>query len=568
MNKKKISGLFMGLLLLFNTVFVLMPNVAADTVYQISFSAEEGHSMAIDNGTLKIDNKPVEFKNGQTTVGTASCSSSTNCHILVDAGVTGYLNFNSDGAFVLYDTNGHTKYNFTPITGATVFMVESETGGQTNTSGTIDYQYTGERAEITINGAFFDIQNASGMGDETGGAVTGPIDYNWTTGKVEIGLDLLFTDRLTSLVINGETINVNKTPAQLLGLIRDQLIHYVVEVDKADTYTITSTSTRNEGEYMVVGNFLWSYMDIDKGTDDYVGNGIFELENVNWDGNDYSLQDLIDNDYGFMVWNEWENNETHQMEGGAMLPAGAVITVRLIPNAGYQLTSFTINGGEFEAGDDNHVGIYTFEVPRGNFHLGAHFTKVDNEVDAEDADEIESGAIKLGGSEESMQVGTAKLGISSVDLEPAKISNFKQAAGDYDVKTYLDIKLFNTIYKGTASESWDEQVDELEHKATITLTLADDVDGNEIVIVHEKHDGTYEIIDTVYDPVKHTLTFKTDSFSNYAIAAKTTTDSTEPASSANGNPPTGDGVMFYMNMLLVSMIGLATVFVLRKKKFN
>ncbi len=116
----------MGLLLLFNTVFVLMPNVAADTVYQISFTAEEGHSMAIDNGTLKIDNKPVEFKNGQTTVGTASCTSPTNCQILVDAGVTGYLNFNSDGAFSLYDTNGHTKYNYTPITGATVFVLRKK----------------------------------------------------------------------------------------------------------------------------------------------------------------------------------------------------------------------------------------------------------------------------------------------------------------------------------------------------------------------------------------------------------------------------------------------------------
>ena len=44
---------------------------------------------------------------------------------------------------------------------------------------------------------------------------------------------------------------------------------------------------------------------------------------------------------------------------------------------------------------------------------------------------------------------------------------------------------------------------------------------NDVVLVHEKHDGTYETLSTTYDSSTNTLSFKTISFSNYAIAYKT-----------------------------------------------
>lgn len=70
------------------------------------------------------------------------------------------------------------------------------------------------------------------------------------------------------------------------------------------------------------------------------------------------------------------------------------------------------------------------------------------------------------------------------------------------------------------------------------LKLEDGIDGNAIVIVHELHDeageptGEYEIIPVTYDAASQTITFKTKSFSNFAIAAKTTADAT-------GTPDTG-----------------------------
>lgn len=578
---KKLLGIIMAFTLL---ISLIIPSVSKVFASAPANTGDYGALQINSNKTLIVsevtdeESVSLTFKDGETTVGTATVTGTglyttgNNNLVYTNNDVTVTAN-PEDGYEVSMVLNGNNVTSPAEVTGFVAggapqivdinFAEEGSDPGnggggnqQGNTNGTVHYEYTGVEAHITINGGEFDTNpvtnpDIAGAGGENGGQFDGPISYDYESGQVEVCVETLFTDRLTELTVNGVSVvtDDNKTPDELLHMTRGQTIHYIVNVDKADNYVISSTSVANEGEYMTVGNFLWSYMDVDKGTDDYIGYGNLELINLNYNGVDYSLEDIVLGDYGYIDWREWENNDTHQMEGGALLPAGATLTVRLMPKAGYQLTSFTINGGEFEAGDDDHVGIYTFEVPRGNFHLGAHFTKVNNEVDAEDAEVIESGSIKLGGLEESMTVGTAKLGIKDVELDPSQITNIKDAANGYDVKTYLDISLFNTIYKGTADDSWDNQVEELDHEATITLQLSDDVDGNDIVIVHELHEGDtiigYEVIPTVFDPVKHTITFKTSSFSNYAIASRTVT-----------SPKTGDNVGIYGLILILSLSGL------------
>ena len=61
---------------------------------------------------------------------------------------------------------------------------------------------------------------------------------------------------------------------------------------------------------------------------------------------------------------------------------------------------------------------------------------------------------------------------------------------------------------------------------TITIKLAEGIDANNIVIVHNIHDGEeYEIIKIdSYDKGSNTITFRTKSFSNYAIATADTED--------------------------------------------
>lgn len=518
----------------------------------VTVSFEDGNQVVVTqpNGSLYSSNSGGRYQiygNGEVTV-TAIPANGYSADLRYQGNLLGQTT---------------AKYNLTNNNPVRVDGEFSAGVSGTSVNSTINYAYANDRVEIHINGDYFDTEHAiaGANNNETSGTFNGNINYNYdNSGTVNIDLETLFISRITSVIVNGEEYATKpefpKTPEQLLEAIDNQVIRYSIQVPYSTTYNISTVTTPNTGEYMTVGNFLWSYQDIDQGTDDYVGHGSFELVKVKYKGVEYTEQQIKDLNKGYMKWEQSED------EGGALLPAGAELTVRLMPDAGYQLTSFTINGGEFEPGEE--VGIYTFEVPRGNFHLGAHFTKVNDKVNSNDSDAISSGSIKLSGSESSMASGTARLDVKDIELDESQISNFEDAAGEYKITNYLDISLYNTIYKGKTTDAWDEQVTELDHKATIKLKLADDINGNEVVIVHQKHDGTYEVIETTYDPDTNTISFVTDSFSNYAIASKTNAPRTVISNKAN-NPLTSDNILTYIGILALSSIGLIIGIVIKKK---
>ena len=381
-----------------------------------------------------------------------------------------------------------------------------------NTTATINYTYSGNgAADIFINGVMLD-QGEPDPHAPASGTFNGSIEYTpGTSGTVNVTLATFATmSTITAVNINGTNYPVPTDQADVLALINGQVIEYDLgAIPEAATYTISTTTARST----LMGNFSWSYKDSDRGHDNYVDNGVITLVELEYNGHRYtSKADITAANLPYLQYNEADNGAYNEI----MLPTGTKVTLKLMPNAGHQLTSFTVNGGVFEAQEE--VGVYSFESVSGNFHLGAHFTAVDDAV-ATEAEAVESGTITLGDGE--IDNGTARLDVKDVDLDAEDVAEFEDAAGDYKVKTYLDISLFQTIYKGTATDTWDEQIRELEGEATITLKLDEGIDGNEIVIVHQKHDGTYEVIPTTYDPVNHTITFKTSSFSNYAIATKT-----------------------------------------------
>ena len=402
---------------------------------------------------------------------------------------------------------------------------------------TADVTYTAsgdEPADIFINGTMLQP-----------GASTLEYEYD-DSGSVKITLATFSTvAKITAANINGTdyTASLPTTKEALLEKVSTetdgQTINLDFTVPYAASYTISTTTEKFTPENAIVGSFLWSYMDQDRGKDDYFGDGGFELIKVKYNGVEYTEAQLRAANKGYLTWGE--NSD----EGSAVLPVGAKVTVKMLPKAGYQLTKFTINGGEFATGDD--AGVYSFDIKGGNFHLGAHFSAVADAVEASDADAITSGSITLDGDE--FDNGTARLEVKNAEgLEPAEIENFEGNAEGYNLKTILDISLFNTIYKGSADATWDTQLDELDHEATITLKLDPSVDGNDVIIVHEKHDGTYEVIPTIYDPENHTITFKTSSFSNYAIATRT-------IASPNTGYMTREGGSVVENNVVVAILG-------------
>jgi len=174
-----------------------------------------------------------------------------------------------------------------------------------------------------------------------------------------------------------------------------------------------------------------------------------------------------------------------------------------------------------------------FKYSDGGFDLQPVFVEVGSEVNAASTN-VKSGNIDI---DSGFENGTAKLEVNDVvSMAPNRMEGFESKATDegYDIVNYLDISLYNSIYKGGKKdsngnyESWDTPVENIDNKATITLELENDMSGKNLAIVHETHNGDeitgYELIDATYNEENNTITFETDSFSNYAIVSKENTE--------------------------------------------
>lgn len=270
---------------------------------------------------------------------------------------------------------------------------------------------------------------------------------------------------------------------------------------------------------------------------------------------------------------EFQSHSDGMVDGSLVLPANATVTMQVIPDYGYQVMN--VNMADLTT-DDNGVGEFTFTVPGGAAYFVADVVEMEDVVNS-GSTKITGGTINLGDEQTSLEHGSARLEVNDVELSDEDIAGFEGAAEGYEVKSYLDISLFNVVCKGAETctgsdeDSWNEQVRDLNEPATITLQLEEGVDGNEVVIVHQKHDGTYEIIPTIYDPVANTLTFTTSSFSNYAIASRTASSpETGRMTNLEGVSASSDFAIGAVVAAAVSVIVIVgtTVVTLKKQRDN
>ncbi|MGN0622351.1 MAG: hypothetical protein ACI4JA_00205 [Oscillospiraceae bacterium] len=395
--------------------------------------------------------------------------------------------------------------------------------------------YEGERvhSDLTITGEADFYINDSNMINSVSGE-NQAVDYTYGgNGNVDFYITSFINARYTSFKINGteyyDQLPTPDTPEgrrALLEANKGQINEFKLTVPYSENGYVIEAAQKflddSDADYMMVGNFLWTYTDKNQG-DDYIDHGRLELIKMEYDGETYLPEDLNNPGTAF----DWGQNENG---GSAVLPVGSVVTVKLVPEYGYQLTGFGINGGSFGTGDEQST--FTFEIRSGNAHLGAHFTPVDDKV-AATAEAVTGGSIEIGADE--INTGTVVLSVDDADaLSDEQVESFETAAEGYEVSAYLDINLDQVIYKGTdnADDAWKNELSELQNEATITLTLDEGVDGSEFVIIHEKHDGSYEVLPVEFDDEANTITFATSSFSNYAVAAKsdvtTPDDQSEP----------------------------------------
>lgn len=386
----------------------------------------------------------------------------------------------------------------------------------------------------------------------------------------------------TEIIINNQSYGIPIDYADQSSWLHHyagQIVSFELEVPRSDNYNIVVKVRRNP--VMHIGNFLWTadpahewevmrdeegrdivdedgnyvYIEDEEGNlipnHAYIGHSTlalvavsYELNGVSYycnadegictvrDGDNEDTCSIVDDEDCGIPYVEFSSEGEGDDNGSLVVPAGARVTMRAIPNYGYQVVD--INVAELTTTDDG-VGEFSFTIPAGAAYFTANVTKIDDTVNAE-SNKVAGGAIDLGDGQSTLTHGTARLDVKDVDLTDEDVAGFEGAAEGYNVKSYLDISLFNVIYRGSTDEAWENQVDDLNEPATITLQLEEGVDGNEVVIVHQKHDGTYEVIPAVYDPVANTLTFTTSSFSNYAIASRTVEETSD---TSTASPETG-----------------------------
>ncbi|WP_147609335.1 YDG domain-containing protein [Gemmiger formicilis] len=179
-----------------------------------------------------------------------------------------------------------------------------------------------------------------------------------------------------------------------------------------------------------------------------------------------------------------------------------------------------------------------------------------------------------------------------------------QAAKGYTIGQYLDISLFKYMTVN-GNQQAGVALHTIKDALTISVAVPDALINtnsavNRTYCIVRNHEGTITVLDAAFDAANKTLTFKTDRFSDYAIAYKDTavpSSGSNPGSnnSSNGSetkknevaaptpaptpastskpstitamPQTGDtsNPTLYVVLLVASLLGLAVVFVCKKR---
>ena len=310
----------------------------------------------------------------------------------------------------------------------------------------------------------------------------------------------------------------------------------------------------------------------------------------------------------------------------------------LLVNKELPADSYTVSGNTATA-----HGIYTLTVTgKGNYKDSVKWTYVIAPAKAEDAPgediAIGSGKVKVDVQSEgtvppatlltdkaellAMLVNSGDITAdelvqiangASVDIvltvKEANVSDevktaMAQAAKGYTIGQYLDISLFKYMTVN-GSQQVAVALHTIKDALTISVVVPDALIKtnsavNRTYCIVRRHDGAITVLDAAFDAASKTLTFKTDRFSDYAIAYKDTavpssgsnpgsnnssndsetkknevaapTPAPTPASTSKPStitamPQTGDtsNPTLYVVLLVASLLGLAVVFVCKKR---
>ena len=332
--------------------------------------------------------------------------------------------------------------------------------------------------------------------------------------KLYAGLELYVNPDNTGFVTLTDLLNQNKAAFDESGMVclLDESVTSVsiyAQLAKTDEYEIQFYGAQTAGisedtAIMVNGTqhiqidrkcltVTWAYDDT-YGEDGRIEHGTAEIIKIN--GQDVSQ----------MTFSNFANNPGDKKGGHLEVKRDEVVTIKLIPDYGYQLSGASING--VTLAPQAEVSTFTFKMPDTNVHFKGIFTQTSDEIKTS-VTKVSSASFENGAN----AAPSGNLRLTVADSNEDTTNALAQVANAVSAEA-VNLTLNQIVSKGNGT-NWENPVTEFSQPVKMNLKVADYDTAAGYAVVRE-HNGTLTKLPTsVSEDGK--LTFETNQFSTYFI---------------------------------------------------
>lgn len=419
------------------------------------------------------------------------------------------------------DNQGKSKYT---IQGENVYIKITYAQGSTYKAAIPNGVEVKDGVPIEITGGHIEFTDTSAGGGSQGGNPPQPTGVSlqfegnaWSSYqnmKLYAGLELYVNPDNTGFVTLTDLLNQNKAAFDESGMVclLDESVTSVsiyAQLEKKDEYEIqfygAQTAGTSEDTAITVNGtqhiqidrkcltVTWAYDDT-YGEDGRIEHGTAEIIKIN--GQDVSQ----------MTFSNFANNSGDKSGGHLAVKRDDVVTIKLIPDYGYQLSGASING--VTLAPQAEVSTFTFTMPDTNVHFKGIFTQTQDEINTTGT-KVSSASVENGAN--AAPSGNLRLTVEDSDANTTNaLAQVENAVSAEAVNLTLD----QIVSKGDGT-NWENPVTQLDQPVKMKLQVADydTAAGYEVV---REHNGNLTKLTTSVSE-NGTLTFETNQFSTYFI---------------------------------------------------
>lgn len=420
------------------------------------------------------------------------------------------------------DNQGKSKFT---IQGENVYIKITYAQGSTYKAAIPNGVEVKDGVPIEITGGHIEFTDTSAGGGSQGGNPPQPTGVSlqfegnaWSSYqnmKLYAGLELYVNPDNTGFVTLTDLLNQNKAAFDESGMVclLDESVTSVsiyAQLEKKDEYEIqfhgatqavgTSEDTAitvNGTQHIQIDRkcltVTWAYDDT-YGEDGRIEHGTAEIIKIN--GQDVSQ----------MTFSNFANNPGDKSGGHLAVKRDDVVTIKLIPDYGYQLSGASING--VTLAPQTEVSTFTFKMPDTNVHFKGIFTQTSDEINTS-ATKVSSASFENGAN----AAPSGNLRLTVADSNEDTTNALAQVANAVSAEA-VNLTLDQIVSKGNGN-SWETPVTQFGQPVKMKLKVADydTAAGYEVV---REHNGNLTKLTTSMSE-DGTLTFETNQFSTYFI---------------------------------------------------